>query len=144
MSADGMTCTFSDGTLVTFSTSVSSQLGADAGLHLSFVVTTGGQMCASYVDASLESQLTTQSGEVRLSVGAKDFLMVGPDGKAYAIDLAAALECPNTQMPGITVGLGSAGCASGTPDCVPNYDVRFGFTPGAGSSGEIFHCAASN
>src|SRR5664280_2290484 len=98
MRVDGMTCTFSDGTLVTFSTSVSSQLGADAGLHLSFVVTTGGQMCASYVDASLESQLTTQSGEVRLSVGAKDFLMVGPDGKAYAIDLAAALECQNTQM----------------------------------------------
>jgi hypothetical protein len=109
VSADGKTCTYASGPVVTFDNPLTA---AGSSGPWSFTVTSGGRECIRYVQsASQRETLTTAAGtsSIAFLVGADARSeLTCPDGKTYSGSRAALAGCM-TDLP--IVATGTAGSA---------------------------------
>jgi len=137
LSADGKTCTYARGDVVTFTPALALPLpGGTANIPWNFTVTTGsGAACLSYVqDANNDMTLTVGDQTVKESAGGIGLTLTCPGGMVYSNSNALALfSCPDADIfsafPGNTW--------SGT-----STSVSFGLLGTAGSYGSepVFNC----
>jgi hypothetical protein len=118
ISADGTTCTYASGTVITFQPPLLGNLGYVALSR--FQTTTGGSGCLSYAlnDAGTGSSITTPAGTITLAVdkSKESLTLTCPDGTSYVADgpdaEAELSTCPEG-APGFDVASGGAGSADG-------------------------------
>lgn len=105
LSADGSTCTYPSGTVVTFASPL--VVGPTATVS-TFTVTTGGRQCLHYLLASNGSMLTTSAGSVSLLVSqdSQTVTLECPDGATYAGTFATLNTCEAGTIPGYGSGEG--------------------------------------
>jgi hypothetical protein len=116
LSADGKTCTFASGQIITFDSPVTVPL--PSGALVSFTLTTGGgTQCLKATQSSADSfTLTTSAGTFVWTAGGGAASAVCPDGSSYAgsgSSLFQAETCAKTLPPDLLVESGSADVAVG-------------------------------
>jgi hypothetical protein len=105
LSADGLTCTYSAGMVVTFASPL--VIGPSATVS-TFTVTTGGEQCLHNVLASNGSTLTTSAGSATLLVSedSQTVTLGCPNGATYAGTFATLNTCEAGTIPGYDEGEG--------------------------------------
>jgi hypothetical protein len=103
LSADGLTCTYASGAVVTFDNPV--VLPVPNGTQWKFTISNAGQQCFRFEQPTdKSSKLTTSAGTVTQSSSGLTFDISCPNGSAYeAGNGLQLLSCPNglTGMPGV-------------------------------------------
>ena len=104
LSADQTTCTYTDGHVVTSSTSLLA-----TGSSRDVTLTYNGQTCIQYAP----EMITTAAGTIALSGDSTSFTLTCPDGSAYTTTISALLACRtdagDTNLP--VIATASAGVA---------------------------------
>ena len=108
LSADGKTCTYAGGQVITFDSPVTLPLPSNA--HVSFTLTGGGTQCLKVNQSSTDSfTLTTSAGTFVWTSGGGADSAVCPDGSSYAASGSSALQAAlcaskTTGSPAASVG----------------------------------------
>lgn len=146
LSADGMTCTYASGTVVTFASPL--DIGPAAGVG-QFTLTTAGQACIGYdVTPGRAVTITTPGGAVVLASSAdhQTISLTCPDGSVYT-GPAQSLSACSDQLPGFDQGegLGFTAAAADGGSLDGGYSGDFSTTAAALDGGRsditIFDCA---
>ena len=141
LSADGKTCTYASGTVVTFTPALVLPLPTNGTTAWNFTVTAaGGAMCLAYKDDGNGGiTLNVQGMTVKeSSTGGLGIALTCPDGTSYSNSNAFSLfSCPDA---GLLAGLPGAGWS--------DTDTSVSLSLAAGSSGSdgnqpVFNCQKS-
>lgn len=137
LSADGKTCTYASGDVVTFTPALALPLPtSSANIPWNFTVTTGsGAVCLSYVqDANNDMTLTVGDQTVKESTYGSGFAISCPDGTSFSNSNGLALlTCPDANL--LTSFPGNTWSSTST-------SVSFGLLGTAASYGSepVFNC----
>jgi hypothetical protein len=136
LSSDGGTCTYSDGTVVTFATALT--VGSMPRIP-SFTVSTGANVCLKYEHPSDNKAIfTTAGGSITVSLSAQGvFSITCPDHGVFAGPSSGLLSCPN-DVPGIELGLGLSATDAGS---VGHASLSLLGTGSASGQIPVFDCA---
>jgi len=139
LSADGKTCTYASGAVVTFASPLALPLPVDGTQSWNFTVTgADGQPCLAYRDDQKAGlTLTTQGQTVKeTEPGGLSIAMVCPDGTTYSNSNAFTLfSCPDAGLfgglPGdawsstdTRVNLGLLATSTGSDESLPVFDCQ--------------------
>jgi len=99
LSADGLSCAYSDGTSIVFDEAVSD---ADDYQWTFSILTSSGDTCARYVEDAMSMTLTVGADEVAVTPSGMMGIEVScPDGSAFATsNLLGLLDCEDGVVPG--------------------------------------------
>ena len=139
LSADGKTCTYASGAVVTFASPLSLPLPVDGTQSWNFTVTgADGQACLAYRDDQQAGLTLTAQGQTvkETEPGGLSIAMVCPDGTTYSNSNAFTLfSCPDAGLfgglPGdawsstdTRVNLGLLATSSGSDQTLPVFDCQ--------------------
>ena len=127
LSADGMSCTYPDGTEVLFAQSA---LDATGDNYLwDFEITVNGQFCMSYTEhGDGASELVTSLGTYSDGFQGTAFVIDCPDGDQFTVqDTSAIMNQCGEDVGGYSMGAGSTG-------------AYFTLNGGSGISVDVFNC----
>ena len=121
LAADGRTCTYASGHVVTFDEPLVLPLPIDGDVQFRFTVTAGGQACMRFVET--ENAMTLTVGDQifeEQTTGGTNMRITCPDGSSYSNDNALdLLECRGdffsslAIMPGTSWGSGNTSVSFG-------------------------------
>jgi hypothetical protein len=135
MSADGKTCTYASGPVITFDNPVTSSGSSGP---WSFTLTTGGKTCVRLTQPSSHSQtLTTSLGTLSVAlVGAQgDLSLTCPDGTTYSGPQSSLSGCEKA-LPVVGIGTGGSSAA----DAGETWLTTFSLENTGASEVIVFRC----
>jgi hypothetical protein len=122
LSADGLTCTYASGTVVTFERPLVANGESDIS---TFTVTTDGKPCLHVLAASNGTAVTTPAGTVTV-VASQDggtVSLICPDGSTYVGTAATLSACEAGTIPGLNAGQGGVGFSDGASSIASSIRV---------------------